>query len=111
MNYKKILFTKVDKLLKGEYSVKEFSKDYYFFYLDELPDGILTDDEFMFFGDIQEKLDWTDEDPDEVSRSYGWMNYKQYTEYVRRITEDFLQRGKYDFDKWGKIKSAILKEN
>ncbi len=111
MDYKKVLLAKINKLLNGEYGVKDFKNDYYDFYLDKLPENSVTKDEFMFFGDIQEKLDWTDENPDEESRKYGWMDYEQYIKYVRRVIEDFLLRGKYDSDKWGNFKLEILRNS
>jgi len=111
MNYREILLSKINKLINKELTVPEFEKEYYFYFLDDVPDDGLTEDELMFFGDVQEKLDWTDKDPDEVSRSYNWMNHEEYIEYVSRITKDFLDIGKYDPEKWGKIQVEILKKH
>jgi len=37
----------------------------------------------IFFGDIQEKLDFTDENPDEESRKYGYINHKEYVKWLK----------------------------
>ncbi|MBE9156080.1 hypothetical protein IQ265_04420 [Nodosilinea sp. LEGE 06152] len=70
MNEYKLL-SMINTLVAGKYGVPEFEKDYYDFYLDEVPNSALNDEESEFFGSVQEKLDWVDENPDSVSRSYG----------------------------------------
>jgi len=49
----------IDRLLAGAWTVDEFSHAYYDFWLDEVPRGVLSDDDEEFFSDVQEKLDWT----------------------------------------------------
>lgn len=86
MNDKEALLNKINRLLSRELSVPEFRKEYYDFYL-ELPDEALSDEDAKFFGSVQEKLDWTSENPDLESQNYGWMNYNQYIKWVQDYQE------------------------
>lgn len=90
MNYKEALLSKIDRLINHELSVPEFRKEYYDFYLEQVPDQALSDQDAKFFGSVQEKLDWTNESPDLESQSYGWMNYDQYIKWVRDYQELYL---------------------
>ncbi len=49
MNYRKELLNKIEKLLNGSLTVPEFEKDYYLFYINEVPDNALTDAERYVF--------------------------------------------------------------
>jgi hypothetical protein len=83
MDYKGQLLAMIDRLVSGEWSVPEFEKQYYFFYLDQVPDDALPDDrDFAFFAMVQEKLDWTDGAPDAQSRRDGWLNHEEYRCWV-----------------------------
>lgn len=82
-DYKKELLSRISNLLEGEWDVPTFQKNYYFYYLNEVPDGALTTNESLFFSSIKEKLDFTDEKPDEESRKYGWINHQEYIDWVR----------------------------
>ena len=53
----------IDRLLAGAWTVDEFSHAYYDFWLDEVPRGVLSDDDEEFFSDVQENLDWTAPSP------------------------------------------------
>lgn len=108
MDYKKILLEKIKNLLNGVLSVEDFRKDYYFFELD-VPNDAMTEQDTMFFADVREMLDWTDKNPDQKSRSYGWIDNSEYIEYVRQITEDFLKTRIHDWKKSNKIKDEIIK--
>ena len=83
MNYKKMLIDMINKLLSGEWSVPKFRSKYYDFYLEEVPDEALSDKDASFFGSIQEKLDWTDESPDNESQQFGWLNHKEFIQWVQ----------------------------
>jgi len=110
MDYRKILLDKVNKLISKEWAVPQFEKEYYSYYLNEVPEKALNNDELMFFGEIQEKLDWTAEKLSNLERYYGWLDFDQYLEYVKRITDDFLKTEKYNSDSWGKIMLEIRKQ-
>ncbi len=73
----------VNNLVTGVWTVSEFRKNYYDFYLEEVPDEALSDDEAEFFSGIQEKLDWVDESPDFESQSAGWLDHEQFVELVK----------------------------
>lgn len=83
MNYKRELLNKISNLLEGKWDVPTFEKEYYFYYLHEVPDNALTVDESLFFAYIKEKLDYVDENPDEESRKYGYINHPEYIEWLR----------------------------
>ncbi len=88
IDYKASMLEMIRKLVDGESTVPEFEKAYYLFYLEEVPeDGPLSDRDWDFFGLVQERLEWTDENPDEESRSYGWHDHRGYVEYVRQLLE------------------------
>lgn len=82
--YTKQMMAMVDNLLSGEWDVNEFRKNYYDYYLEDVPDGILTDKESDFFGGIQEKLDWVDEPLNNESQNNGWLSHKQFLEWVKQ---------------------------
>ena len=90
MDYIAVLLERIDWLLNRELSVSEFREQYYDFYLEQVPDESLSDGDAQFFGAVQEKLDWTDENPDTESRSYGWMNYNEYIKWVRDYRQSYL---------------------
>ena len=83
MNYKKELIKKINKLLNNEVTVPEFEDQYYFYFLNEVPDDALNDIDFEFFADIQEKLDWVSENPNEEERKYGWINHSEFIEWLK----------------------------
>lgn len=71
MNHKAALLEKIGRLLNGELPVPKFRKEYYDFYLEQVPDEALSDRDAQFFGSVQEKLDWTNENPGLESQNYG----------------------------------------
>jgi hypothetical protein len=76
-DYKKILDEKIHGFLFGGVSFKTFEKNYYDFYVEDVPEDGLTDNEFEFYGEIQEKIDWVDEDPG-LDRQYGYITPNEY---------------------------------
>jgi len=91
MNYKKMLVEMIERLLSGEWSVTRFKSEYYDFYLEKVPDEALSDEDALFFGSVQEKLDWTDASPDHESQEFGWLNYKEFTGWVQHQREQYLK--------------------
>lgn len=67
--------------------VRTFEDKYYFFYINEIPDDVLTTDENIFFGDIQEKLDYVTDDPEE-DRQYGYITPAEYIEWLKEKMRD-----------------------
>jgi hypothetical protein len=91
MNYKEILLEKINNLINGTWSVPEFEKEYYQYYLDEIPDKALNLVEDSFFGLVQEKLDWTSENPNEQEKKEGWFNHLEYIAWLKGNTQSFLK--------------------
>ena len=73
----------IDRLLAGIWSVEEFQRAYYDFWVEEVPRGILSDDEEEFFSAVQEKLDWTAPSPTKEEQQYGWITDEEYVDWVR----------------------------
>lgn len=97
MDYKKLLLEKIEKLIENKMSVSEFEKEYYMFYVDKVPDNVLTDYDSDFFGYVQEKLDWVAEKPDDEERKYGWINYDEYVEWVKRQLKNYKEGKEINF--------------
>ena len=90
--YVKPLLLMIENLLSGLWSVREFRKNYYDYYLEKVPDNQLSEKEIGFFGSLHEKLDWVDECPDDESRSVGWLDDQQFLEWVK------IQKDKFSSD-------------
>lgn len=76
------LITAIDALLGREISVPEFRRRFYDYYIDVMPESALTDSEHEFFGAVQEKLDWVDEEPDAESRRAGWIGHGEFIAWL-----------------------------
>lgn len=83
----------VEHLIEGEWSVDQFRDEYYDYYLEEVPDDALSDEETELFGSIQEKLDWADPNPNKESRQYGWLDHHQYVQWVKRRMKNHERLG------------------
>lgn len=90
MDDKSTLLKMVTDLLDGTWTVSEFRAHYYNFYVEEVPDEALSELDADFFGLIQEKLDWTDENPDPESRQYGWMDEPEFVKWVREYHDSYV---------------------
>lgn len=90
MNYKKMLADMIERLLSGKWSVPEFRSGYYNFYLEQVPDEDLSDEDARFFGSVQEKLDWTNASPDQESQQFGWLNHEEFIQWVKNQYEQYL---------------------
>lgn len=91
MNYRKIFLEKIDNLLNSNWTVPEFQDKYYNFYLSHSSSEYLNELETTFFGLVQEKLDWTAENPAENEKKYGWMDYNEFKEWLKINTKKFLE--------------------
>ena len=91
MNYRNILIEKIEKLIRGEFSVPQFTDSYYGYFLEEVSQDVLTDIETAFFGLIQETLDWTVENPSEEDKKYGYLNYSGYTDWLKENYRRFSE--------------------
>lgn len=94
MNYKKKLADMIEMLVSGKWSVPQFKSEYYDFYLEKVPDEALSESDAIFFGSVQEKLDWTDASPDKESQQFGWLNHKEFIQWVQTQREHYLFEGR-----------------
>ena len=81
--YQRILAEMIDRLTSGEWSVEDFRRAYYDYWLEEVPTDLLSPEEETFFSALQERLDWTTEQPTEEERRHGWINEQEYTDWVK----------------------------
>ena len=69
----------------------EFEKVYYEFFLGVVPENELSDYDNAFFAEVQEKLDWTNDSPSAEEKKYGWMDHREYIEWVRKRLDEYLK--------------------
>lgn len=93
MDYKKTLIEKINNLVNGNWSVSKFEEEYYKYFLNEVPDMALTTNEMDFFGLVQERLDWTGPNPTMEEKKEGYLDYQEYTEWLKKNIDDFLRDG------------------
>ena len=91
MDYKQELLNKIQKLLSKKYTVQGFEKDYYHYYLDQVPEGALSMIEHTFFGLVQENLDWTGDSRTEEDKKEGWFSGSEYILWLKKSTQDFQE--------------------
>lgn len=90
-DYRRELIGMIDRLLCGDWSVDDFRRAYYFFWVNEVPSGLLSEDEEEFFSGIQEQLDWTAPEPSPDEKHYGWLTEAEYIDWVK------LQRMRFGY--------------
>lgn len=91
MEHKAALVEMITRLLEGDWSVPEFQRQFYDYYLEKVPGTELSDRDAEFFGAVQEKLDWTDINPDPESKKHGWINQGEYVQWVRYKYWEYLK--------------------
>lgn len=85
------LFRLIDRVLGHDVTFDEFSRSFYDYYTETLPEDALTDEERAFLSKAQEKLDWTMADPDKESRKYGWVTPQEYLEWLRTARASYAE--------------------
>jgi hypothetical protein len=89
INQKQYLMGLIDTVVSGKISVTQFHELYYPFVLELLPD-VLSERDEEFFEMVRQKLEWTAEKPDPESIKYGWLNHKQFVEWLREKRDWYL---------------------
>jgi len=83
MRHREKMLAMIRQVLAGEMEVKDFTDKYWNYYLREVPSGLLPEREEEFFGAVQERLDFTDEEPDDEERGeQGWMDFDELKEWL-----------------------------
>ena len=77
----------IDSFLRGERSFEEFSTDYSWCFIDEIPEMELTPEIADQYGAVHEKAEWTTAYPTPEERGYGWMDIDEFTIWLRRYRE------------------------
>ncbi len=71
----------------------EFARVYYHAYIEDMPDDCLPDEaQRLFFGTLQELIDWTDHAPDSESRADGWIDEPTYRARALDLREAYRKR-------------------
>ena len=91
-NNVKNMFGMIAKALDREWSVQDFRQGFYDYYLEDVPDEDMSRSEREFFNAIQEKLDWVDENPDDESRGFCWIDNIQFLNWLSEHIVIFNQR-------------------
>jgi len=98
---------KINKLLEGNLTYKEFKRDFWSFYLEKSSSNNFNVKDDDFFAEIQETFDWTVENPTDKEREYGYLDWQQFIKFVRKAREVFLEKGKLDFIEAEQIRSYV----
>ncbi len=91
------LLSKISNFINSEQSLDKFYDDYYLFFVDKIPEDALDNNQFKFFGTIQEKWDFVTEDPSEDDRKYGYINVEEYKTWIR-ILINKLSEFNWDYE-------------
>jgi len=69
----------IDNVVNGTWNISQFANNYQTFYIDVLTDEELIEhDDNMFFGDINEKLDYIEPDPTEEDKACGLVTEAEF---------------------------------
>ena len=110
MDKRDILMEQINKLISGPLTFNDFTKNFWSYFVTEVRSKDLTENDYDFFAEIQETFDWTVENPSDEERGYGYLDWQQFIEFVKQVTEFYRKNSKLDNKDASKIKSAILKK-
>ena len=86
MDYKKALLDKIEKFIDKKYTIKEFWKDYNFFY-SEIPEDGLNEYDYTFFSELNERLHHTDWEP---SKEPTLINSSELEQWIEKNLSLYL---------------------
>ena len=92
MDHRAELLKLVQQVAHGGWPVHEFEHAYGDYWIEDLPDGALSEADFDFFAAIHEKLEWTGRDPSAESRQSGWIDYEEFRAWVSEQLAEHLRR-------------------
>jgi hypothetical protein len=93
MDHRAELLRLVHRVAQGGWPVPEFERAYGEYWVEDLPDGALSEADSAFFEAIQEKLQWTGRDPSAESRQSGWIDYEEFRTWVTEQLAEHLRQG------------------
>ena len=88
IEFKNKLLDIIKNFLQKKLTVEEFDDCYYYFYLNNA-ELLTSNRDIEFFGLIQEKFEWTTENPGSAKKD-GWMDYQEFYQYVKQLYEDYM---------------------
>jgi hypothetical protein len=92
MDHRAELLRLIQRVAHGGCPVHEFEHAYGEYWVEDLPDGALSETDFDFFSAVHEKLRWTGRDPSAESRESGWIDYEEFRVWVREQLAEHLRR-------------------
>jgi len=93
MDHRAELLRLVQRVAHGGWPVQEFERAYGEYWVEDLPDGGLSEADFDFFAAVHEKLQWTGRDPSAESRQSGWIDYEEFRGWLGEQLAEHLRRG------------------
>ena len=81
-DYAKKLRDLIVTYLRHETDHEQFDRRYYDLFLNRPAGAELSRDEEVFFSDVHEKLDLTHQEPSSQERKDGWIDQKQFREWL-----------------------------
>lgn len=72
----------VRKFVSGDWDGERFEEEFYFHFANSCGEVEMSSKEFDFFSEIQQKMDFVTDVPDERERQYGYITYSDYRLWV-----------------------------
>ncbi len=82
LEYKSILLDMIKDFASGATSAQDFIDEYYNFFIEEVPDDLLSENDESFFSSIQEQMDFVDVEAEHESDRAGFQNPKEFRSWV-----------------------------
>jgi hypothetical protein len=86
------LLAMIEALLAGRTTIADFEERFYWYYLEQVPDGALSEAERSLVESICERMDSTAGVPDPESRRHGWIDHAQFLEWLRAHYREYTAR-------------------
>ena len=85
--FKKLL----DYFIEGKIKFKKFEKDFLDFYLNTDDYELLNEKQKSFLDEINEKIDYTNENPNSEDRKYGFVDVDEFRGWLKEYKKENIQ--------------------
>lgn len=92
IEYRQKMLGMVKDMLLKKQSVRDFEKEFYFFFLDDVPSDALEEDDEEFFIEIKDKLEMLSESPTEEDRKYGYIKEDEFFQWIVKYVKNSKYR-------------------
>jgi hypothetical protein len=93
MDHRAALLRLIQPVVHGGWPVHKFEHAYGEYWIEDLPEGALSETDFDFFAAVYEKLQWAGRDPSAESRQSGWIDYEEFRTWLGEQLAEHLRRG------------------